>query len=190
MALEASVARRYARALFELAQEEQAIDAVTADMDRVDALIADPASDLVATLSNPVFTILERQQALGVVLDKLGFHPLMDSFLRLLMAKNRFAWLPLIVQAFGERADRQAGRVRAKVTTATPLDLQVLADIRASLAKATGRQVVITSVEDPSLLAGLMVELGGTVYDASLRSRLSQLEHDLAHSHAAETHLA
>ncbi len=184
MALEASVARRYARALFELAQEESVIAAVTADMERLGALIADPVSDLVPTLSNPVFTIAERQEALGAVLDKLGLHPLLVSFLRLLMAKNRFAWLPLIVDAYGERADRQAGRVRATVTTATPLSAELLADIRASLAKATGRDVIITNVEDPSLLAGLVVELGGTVYDASLRSRLAKLEHTLTNSQA------
>ena len=91
MALEASVARRYARALFELADEEQVITAITADVERLCAIIDAPDSDLVATLSNPVFTIAERQQALGAVLDKLGFHPLLSSFLRLLMAKNRFA---------------------------------------------------------------------------------------------------
>jgi F-type H+-transporting ATPase subunit delta len=184
MALEASVARRYARALFELAVEEQVIDQITADMDRLGALADSPSSDLVSTLSNPVFTIAERQQALGAVLDKLAFHPLLTSFLRLLMAKNRFAWLPLVVQSFGELADRRAGRVRAKVTTAAPLSAALLAEIEASLAKATGRDVVITNVEDPSLLAGLVVELGGTVYDASLRSRLAGLEHTLSHSQA------
>jgi len=187
MALEASVARRYARALAELADELEVGGPVTADMERLGVLIADPKSDLVATLSNPVFTIAERQEALAAVLAKLGFHDLLNSFLKLLMAKNRFAWLPLVVQSFGERADRQAGRVRAQVTTARSLAPQLIAEIQASLAKATGREVVITSVEDPSLLAGLVVELAGTVYDSSLRSRLSKLEQELSHTHATET---
>jgi F-type H+-transporting ATPase subunit delta len=190
MALEPAVARRYARALAELAEELDVAGPVTADMERLAALIGDPGSELVATLSNPVFTIAERQIALAAVLTKLDLHDLLNSFLKLLMAKNRFAWLPLVVQAFGERADRQAGRVRARVTTARALSPQIVSEIQASLATATGREVVITSVEDPSLLAGLVVELGGTVYDASLRSRLSQLEHDLSHTHATDTHSA
>lgn len=187
MALEASIARRYARALFELAAELDVSDPVAADVERLGALIAEPASDLVATLANPVFTIAERQVALAAVLDKLAVHPLLRSFLLLLMAKNRFAWLPQVVEAFSQRADRQAGRVRATITTARPLAAALVAEIQASLAKATGRNVIITSLEDPSLLAGLKVELGGTVYDASLRSRLSQLERELTHSHASET---
>jgi F-type H+-transporting ATPase subunit delta len=187
MALEASIARRYARALFELADETGIAAPVASDMERLAALIADPSSDLVPTLSNPVFTIAERQHALAAVLDRLEVHPMLRSFLLLLLAKNRFAWLPQVVEAFNERADRQAGRIRARVTTARPLSSALVDEIRASLAKATGRDVVITSTEDPSLLAGLVVELGGTVYDASLRSRLTQLERTLTQSHSAES---
>jgi F-type H+-transporting ATPase subunit delta len=187
MALEAAVARRYARALAELSEELDVASPVAADMERLGVLIADPGSDLVATLSNPVFTIAERQVALAAVLDMLELHDLLCSFLKLLLSKNRFAWLPQVVQAFQERADQQAGRVRATVTTARALSPQLVQEIQASLAKATGREVVITSVEDPSLLAGLVVELGGTVYDASLRSRLDELEQALTSSHSSET---
>jgi F-type H+-transporting ATPase subunit delta len=187
MALEAAVARRYARAFAELSEELDVSAPVAADMERLGAVLSAPGSDLVSTLSNPVFTIAERQQALAALLAKLGLHPLLNSFLTLLLAKNRFAWLPQVVHAFAERADRQAGRVRAKVTTARTLSPTLVDEIRASLAKATGRDVILTAVEDPSLLAGLVVELGGTVYDASLRSRLSQLEHTLSYSHSSET---
>ena len=102
------------------------------------------------------------------------------------MAKNRFAWAPQVVQAFTERADRQAGRVRARISAARPLSPALIQEITASLAKATGRDVVVTTAQDPSLLAGLVVELGGTVYDASLRSRLNQIEHALSHSYSSE----
>jgi F-type H+-transporting ATPase subunit delta len=187
MALEATVARRYARALADLADELDLNAEITADMERLGALIADPASDLVATLSNPVFTIAERGVALAAVLEQLQLHPMLCSFLKLLLSKNRFAWLPQVMESFTERADQRAGRVRATVTTARALSPALVAEVQASLAKATGRDVIITPVEDPSLLAGLVVELGGTVYDASLRSRLSQLEQTLSHTTAAET---
>ena len=112
MALEAAVARRYARAFAELAEEEGLTQVVAADMLRLEAIVDDPASQLVATLSNPVFTIAERQQALGAVLDRLEFQPLLASFLKLLLEKNRFAWLPQIIEAWRQRTDRQLGRLR------------------------------------------------------------------------------
>ena len=71
MALDASIARRYARALFELAEEQAVSGPVAADMDRFGAILADPSSTLVSTLANPVFTIGERQAALAAVLDRL-----------------------------------------------------------------------------------------------------------------------
>lgn len=187
MALEAVVARRYARAFAELVEEEEQTQAIAADMLRLEAIVADPGSELVATLSNPVFTIAERQQALVAVLDKLEVQPLLSSFLRLLLEKNRFAWLPQIIEAWRERTDRQLGRLRGTITTAKVMPPALVREIQDSLTKAAGRDVVLSSLHDPSLLAGMVVELGGTVYDASLRSRLAGIEQALLSTQSSES---
>jgi len=187
MALEAAVARRYARAFAELVDEEGAGPEVAADLDRLQDLLQTPGSEVLAILSNPVFTLAERQAALASALELLGFHPLLGRLLRLLLDKGRFAWLPQVVEAWRERADRQAGRVRATVRTALPLGPALLDEIRERLSRATGAEVIVVTSIDPTLLAGLVVELGGVVYDASLRSRLADLRRVLASSQAIET---
>ncbi len=187
MALEAAVARRYARAFVELAEEHDITQAVAADMMRLEAIVSDPASEFVPTLSNPVFTIAERQVALGAVLEKLEVQPLLASFLGLLLDKNRFAWLPDIIDAWRERTDRQLGRIRGTIVTAQVMPAALLQEIQDSLTRAAGREVVLTSQHDPALLAGMVVELGGTVYDASLRSRLAGIQQALLNVHSTES---
>ena len=187
MALEAVIARRYVRAFAELVEELELTQAVQADMERLEAIADDPGSGLVGTLSNPVFTIAERQRALSAVLVRLEVQPVLASFLRLLLDKNRFAWLPQIIDGWRERIDRQTGRVRGTITTAQAMPAPLLREIQDSLSRAAGRQVVLTSQQDPSLLAGMVVELAGTVYDASLRSRLTGIEQALLNTHSTES---
>jgi len=183
MALDAAIARRYARAFCELADEEQASEVVARDMERLRALVSAADGELVSTLSNPVFTLAERQVALRAALERLRFHPLLGSMLELLLAKNRFAWLPQVIEAWRERTDRAAGRVRASVTTARPLTPELLQQVRQALSQATGAQVELTTHTDASLLAGLVVKLGDSVYDASLRARLVGLEKALLNTY-------
>ncbi|MFH1464619.1 MAG: ATP synthase F1 subunit delta [Pseudomonadota bacterium] len=190
MALDATVARRYARAFAGLVEEDGAHEAVAADLARLAALLEQPGSEFLTILSNPVFTLTERQQAMKAAIEPLGFHPLLVGLLNLLLVKGRFAWLPQVMVAWRELDDAQAGRLRAVCTAARPLAPALLEEVRQRLSEATGAEVILGTHTDPSLLAGLVVEIGGVVYDASLRSRLAELQHALLTNHALDSHEA
>jgi F-type H+-transporting ATPase subunit delta len=190
MARDATIARRYARAFAGLVEEEGVYAEVAADLARLQLLLDAPDGEFLAVLSNPVFTLAERQQALKAAIEPLRFHPLLVAFLLLLLENGRFAWLPLVLAAWREQDDRRSGRVRARCATARPFAPELLDEIRQCLCKATGAEVILGIQTDPSLLAGLVIEIGGVIYDASLRSRLAGLQRSLLSSHAVDPHEA
>jgi len=179
------VARRYAQALIEVADEAGAIDQVGTDLQSFAQVLDAHEGMLGDALSSPVFTTEERGAVLDGVLPKLSLHPLAANLLRLVNDKRRFPVLRDIVTAYGELADERAGRQQVLVTTAEPLTPQVEAEIRQALEKSTGKTVRLTTKVDPSLLGGLVAKVGGTVYDSSLRTRLDQIKHALVSSETA-----
>lgn len=172
-----SIPRRYARALLELAREDGSLDRVETDLA---TFVKACSGELGMVLSNPVFTQGERRAVLDAVLARLDFHAYTLSFLRLVLDKNRMDRLVDIHRAYRALADVEAGRVRATVTTAFALDAAMSEAVSDSLAAVTGKDVVITTRVDPSLLGGMVAQVGGRVYDASLRTRLDLLQLSLA----------
>jgi F-type H+-transporting ATPase subunit delta len=174
-----SVARRYAKALLEIGKEEGTTDALGADLQK--ALTAVEANDgqLMAALSHPALSLPERSKVLAEVLPMLGVDAMVSNFLRLLLDKRRFVILPAISSQYQDLADAHAGRARAKVFTVRPLTPAMEAEIKASLEAATGKTVLLTSDVDPTLIGGMVAHVGGKVYDASVRTRLSGLRHQL-----------
>ncbi|MEN9785623.1 MAG: hypothetical protein RLZZ299_887 [Pseudomonadota bacterium] len=182
--VEGSIARRYARALLDIGRQAGSVDALGAD---IAAFLATARqSELLATLANPVYTRDERRRVLDAVLAKQTLAPMAANFLRLLLDKDRMGALPDIVAAYGELADDVAGRVRATVTMAAPVSDALRATIAKTLEASTGKTVVLDSAVDPSLLGGLTVRVGSRLIDASLRSRLTQLQLDLLTPSAAQ----
>ncbi len=175
--IDGSIARRYAKALLELAREDGALDRVEADLA---GFVKAAEGDLGVVLSNPVFTGAERRAVLDAVLARSGFHAYTLNFLRLVLDKNRMDCLVDIHREYRALADTEAGRVRATVSTAFALDAEMAAAVQASLEAATGKDVVITTRVDPSLLGGMVAQVGGRVFDASLRTRLDLLQLSLA----------
>jgi F-type H+-transporting ATPase subunit delta len=174
---EGSVARRYARAFLELARESDALDRVEADLTAFLGLFSGELGD---AMSNPVFTQAERRAVLDAVLARVDYHPYTLSFLRLLLDKDRMDRLVDVHREFRALADTEAGRVRATVTTAFPMDAALTDAVRASLSATTGKDVVISTRVDPALLGGMVAQVGSRVFDASLRTRLDQLQLSLA----------
>ena len=171
-----SLARRYARALILLGQENNALDAVGAGLGTIGAVLDLSDGQLRGVLVNPGVPLAERHAVLGEVLRRLGLHAYVNNFLRLLLDKSRFAVLPEITLAFGEMADELAGRVRATVRTARALDAVTSAQVEGALAQATGRTVVVRYVVEPGLIGGMVAQVGDKVYDSSVRGRLEQLQ--------------
>ncbi len=184
-----SLARRYARALLSLARESAdvvaATDAFAADLDRFAAVLDLSDGTLRAALGNPGISLGERRAVLDAVLPRLGLQPMSNNFLRMVLDKGRFGVLPEIRVQYRAMADEQAGRVRATVTTARALSAELGAQVQASLASATGKTVIVDFVVDPALIGGMVAKVGDTVYDASVRSRLSAVQQSLSASGGA-----
>lgn len=176
--LEGSIARRYARALLEIAREGGLTDRMGDDLARFARLVE---GQLATVMGNPVFTQQERTGVLEAVLPGQALHPTVANFLRLLMEKGRFGVLPDIVREYRDLADQEAGRVRAVVTSATELSAATRDQVAQALTQATGKKVVIETRVDPTLLGGLVARVGSRVYDASLRTRLDRLQLALVH---------
>ena len=178
--IEGSLARRYAKALLSLAAESGQSDAFGAQLDEVVRLSSQEGGNLLDVMSNPSFTPAERHQVLETVLPRLGLEPVVANFVRLVLDKDRFGALPDIAREYRALADVAANRVRATVTTAFPASTALQAEIAQSLASATGKTVLVETKVDPGLLGGLVARVGDRVFDASLRTRLEQIQVSLA----------
>jgi F-type H+-transporting ATPase subunit delta len=169
------MAGRYATALFELALEEHAIDAVKADLDRFEGLIAESA-DLQRLVRSPVFTADIQTKALSAVLDRTGIGGLSARFLKVVSSNRRLFAAQDMVRAFRTLVARHKGETQATVTVAEkPTDAH-LAAIKDALKAVTKKDVQIDVNVDPSIIGGLIVKLGSRMIDTSLRSKLNAIK--------------
>jgi F-type H+-transporting ATPase subunit delta len=172
----AGMAGRYATALFELAQETNAIDAVKADLDRFEALVAE-SPDLARLVRSPVFSAAEQLQALEVVLQRAGIGGLAAKFLKLVTSNRRLFAMRDIARAFRELVDQYKGEATAEVTVAERLKDEHVEALRAALKAVSGKNVDLAIKIDPSIIGGLVVKLGSRMVDSSLRSKLNAIKH-------------
>jgi len=168
------MAGRYATALFELALEQDAIDAVRRDLDRFDALLAD-SEDLRRLVRSPVFTADEQVEALKRVLDQAGIDGLAANFLMFITRKRRLFAVRHMVRAYRALVARHKGEVTAHVTVAEKLSATHLAALEDALKAVTRQQVQVDLNVDPSIIGGLIVKLGSRMVDSSLRTKLNAI---------------
>lgn len=170
------LARRYARAYFDLAREAGDIEGWSGHLAAaVDAL---GEHDVALTLENPRVTLAQRVAITQQLGEKTS--PATANLLRLLVERGRIALLPGIATAYRRLADRESGVVRADVTTAIPVDKQLVASISSALTKQLGREVQTEVTQDPAILGGLVIRIGDRVVDNSVRTHLQQLQAALA----------
>lgn len=174
LAQETGLAGRYAAALFELAGEQKAVDAVSADLTNFRQAM-DANADLARLVKSPVFSREDQGKALRAVLEKLGAGRLTTQFVLLLAAKRRLFALTGITSAFERLVARSRGETEAEVTSARPLADKELADLRAALKTRLGREPRLNARVDPGLLGGLVVKVGSRMIDSSLRTKLDGL---------------
>ncbi|MGA8819318.1 MAG: F0F1 ATP synthase subunit delta [Xanthobacteraceae bacterium] len=170
------VAGRYATALFDLARESNTIDALKADLDRFDALIAGSA-DLLRLVRSPVFSADEQLQALTAVLERAAIAGLAERFLKLVAANRRLFAVRDMVKAFGALVADHKGEATAEVTVAEQLKDEHVAALRAALKAVTGKDVDLAVKVDPAILGGLVVKVGSRMVDTSLRTKLNAIKH-------------
>lgn len=174
----AVAAQRYARAIFELGVETGQIETLVRQI----AVFADcyaGSPDLAAVLDNPLVPEEQREAILVDLAARLGLAELVLNAVRLLALRRRLAALPEIARRLNVLSDEQAGVVRATVTSATPLPEEYYRALSQELEAALSRKVVIEKKEDPTLIAGVVTQIGDNTIDGSVRGRLGELERRL-----------
>ena len=172
--IKASLAGRYASALFELASETGTVTAVESDLDNLEAALTESA-ELRALIRNPEISREQMGKVMGGIARHLGLSDLTKNFLGVLAHNRRVAELPAMIRAFHMIAAAQRGEVTAEVASAHALTDDQIATLETKLRAREGRTVKLKTRVDPDLLGGLVVTVGSRRIDGSIRTRLNSL---------------
>lgn len=171
------IATVYARALFEVASESSALDEVREQVGQfADAL--DAERDLQVFFFSPYFSTEEKKDALGRALD--GAHEAVVNFLELLIEKHRMPAIFRIRRELDHLWERENKLLPVTITSAVALDASTVEGIGKAIGDQTGRTVELTSEVDPEVLGGIVLRVGNSILDASIRNRLEQLRKSVA----------
>ena len=166
---------RYATALFELAEESKALDAVAEDLQRLKALLAESA-DLQRLVRSPVISRGEQRDAILAVLEKLKVSELTQKFVALVAANRRLFAIGAMIDAFLAELARRRGEMTATVRTAHALTAEQTEALTDRLRKTYGQRVAVDLTVDPSLLGGMIVRVGSRMVDSSLKTKLDRMQ--------------
>lgn len=172
---ESTLARRYAAALVALASEQGVLEETGREVDDFAQLVATTPT-LRALLESPASDRAQQKITLESVLAKTAFSTLACNFLRLLAQKRRMHLMAEIAQAYGVELDQRAGKLTAKVRAAIALTQEHVSRLEMSLSQVTGKTVSLEMVVEPELLGGMVVQIGSTMMDFSVRNRLNRLK--------------
>lgn len=173
------LARRYAKAIFDIGSEQGGLDKIGADL-RAFAAAMKESQELAQTLTSPAIRKADRRKVVDAVLQRLGVVTVSRNSVYLLLEGERLGSLPAISREIDRMIEAKAGRVSAEVVSAKPLDPSQLSQITAALEKLSGKKVSVSSRQDPDLLGGVVAKVGDTVYDGSLRTQLRTLRDELS----------
>jgi F-type H+-transporting ATPase subunit delta len=173
----ARVASRYASALMAAAEESKAVDTVARDLDSLRATRA-ASRDFQRLLDSPIVSPARKQSILSELFGA-RFGPLTLAFLALLVEKGRESVLPAACERWFALLDERRGVLAVDVTTAVELSADQKRDITAELERSTGKAVRVRAATDRTIRAGLIVRIGDTVHDGSLRRQLERLRERL-----------
>ena len=171
---EGGLAGRYANAVFELARDQKAVDAVSSDLAGLRRAV-ETSPDLARLVRSPVFSAEDHAKALKAILEKMGAHPLTVKFVLLLAQKRRLFVLNQIITSYESLVAKSRGETEAEVTSARHLQDDEIAELKAVLKSKLGKEPRLHSRIDPTLLGGLIIKVGSRMIDSSLRTKLDGL---------------
>jgi F-type H+-transporting ATPase subunit delta len=170
------MAGRYASALFGLALETKAVDAVRKDLDQFDALIAG-SDDLNRLVRSPVFDADEQLKALSAILAKAGIKGLAANFVGVITTNRRLFAVRDMIRGYRTLVARHKGEVVAQVTVAEKLNDKNLDALKSALKSVTGGKDIDLDVRvEPAIIGGLIVKVGSRMVDSSLRTKLNAIK--------------
>jgi len=169
------IADRYAKALFDLADEAKQLDAVADDLRGLGTVI-DESEDLRRLVRSPVISRADQGKAMTAVLDKMDVSDLTRRFVGYAAANRRLFALKQIIKAYLTELATRRGEVTADVTSAKALSDAQIAAVEDALKKAMGGKVAVEHHVDPSLIGGLIVKVGSRMIDTSVATQLQRLK--------------
>lgn len=174
----ASISRRWARALVELAQADDKLELICDQLQTLASAVESNA-ELAELVGNPSFDNKAQQAVFAKILDAMKADDLLRRFMRLVIEKDRLAALSGMARATQELSDQLFGRQRAHVVSAKPLSDEQRQALIKGLERRTGGGILLEEEVNDDLLAGLRVQLGGHRLEASVAGHFKQLERDL-----------
>ncbi|ACU91435.1 ATP synthase F1 subunit delta [Desulfomicrobium baculatum] len=175
------VARRYAKALFAVAQAQSDKGSMAqygADLARLAGLLEN-APELTKIFRNPIFGVEEKRGVINKILEKVAPCAMVRNFCLLLADKNRLSFLPEINASYGTLLDSAQGVLRGKLVTAVKLSDVVQKNVVDKLQKESGQTVVLDYEVDQEIIGGLMLKIGDKILDASIRAQLQILKENI-----------
>jgi F-type H+-transporting ATPase subunit delta len=172
--IQASLAGRYASALFDLARDERQIDAVSRSLDLLSQTLVD-SRDFAELVASPLVDREEAAKAFAAVSQQLSLDPTTANFLGVLAKNGRKNQLQPVIRLFRRIAADHRGETTAEVVTAHALKDDQLAALKQQLRSRVGREVSIETRIDPEILGGIVIKLGSQMIDSSIRTKLNRL---------------
>lgn len=175
VSISAGIAARYATAVFELARDDDGLDALERDTDALAEVLA-VSADLRAMITSPLYGREAQSRSITALAGKMGLSPLMGNTLGLMAEKRRLFTLPQFVIELRRLIALHKGEVTAEVRSARALTKAQSEKLARTLAELAGKDVKIHATVDESLIGGLVVKLGSRMIDASIAAKLSRLQ--------------
>ena len=172
------VAKRYAKALYDLGKEEGLQDKFLGDMETIVSILEE-SDEFRAIMESPLYDILLKRRIMGELIKQIKLTKYTENFLGILLDKDRFVCLKAILDSYRQTIDEASGRVRATVTSAMELDKTQLERIAGTLKKIVKKEVDLDVSIDPALIGGLIAEVEGMVYDGSVKTQIMRLKQSL-----------
>lgn len=176
--ISSGIAARYATALFELAKEGKAITALEGDIDALDVAL-DGSADFRDLISSPVYSRDDQGNAISALGQKMALSELVVHTLALMASKRRLFVLPQLLTVLRDMISAEKGEVTAEVSSAAKLSAAQAKELAATLKARVGKNVILKTTVDESLIGGLVVKLGSTMIDTSLKARLAALQNSM-----------
>lgn len=169
-----AAAKRYASALIDTADQVQSIDSVEKDIDDLGAMLA-ASDDLRIFVASPLIAQTQQAAAMAAIADKAGFHELTRNFLQVLIANRRLPMLAAVLKAVQAEITKRRGEVEAQVQSAVALSPDQTKELQAAISQALGTNVAMNVTIDKDLIGGLVVQVGSTLIDASVKNKIERL---------------
>jgi ATP synthase F1 delta subunit len=171
------LARVYGRSLFEVALEQGRLDVIREQLGQIaDALKEN--RDLAVFFFSPYFSSAEKQQSLGGLFD--GADEILINFLELLIENHRMPVIFRVRSEYERLWDEENKMLPVQITSAIALDAQTTENLGKTIGERAGRKVTLSARVDPDILGGIIVRVGNSILDASIRNRLEQLRRQVA----------